>query len=183
MAFLSDTLARVKPSPTIAVTTKAAQLKAEGKDVIGLGAGEPDFDTPQNIKDAAKRAIDQGKTKYTDVDGIPELKQAICAKFKRENGLTYTPAQVTVGTGGKQTLYNTLMATYNQVDEETILSTLPLAKPVRVVVRATVNTGANRGRAGILVTALRFTHEPPRDSYPLSVTVHRDSRQSKKLTM
>ncbi|HQY44810.1 MAG TPA: aminotransferase class I/II-fold pyridoxal phosphate-dependent enzyme, partial [Paracoccaceae bacterium] len=88
MAFLSDTLARVKPSPTIAVTTKAAQLKAEGKDVIGLGAGEPDFDTPQNIKDAAKRAIDQGKTKYTAVDGIPELKQAICAKFKRENGLT-----------------------------------------------------------------------------------------------
>ena len=117
MAFLSDTLARVKPSPTIAVTTKAAQLKAEGKDVIGLGAGEPDFDTPQNIKDAAKRAIDQGKTKYTAVDGIPELKAAICAKFKRENGLTYTPAQVTVGTGGKQTLYNALMATCNPGDE------------------------------------------------------------------
>ena len=117
MAFLSDTLARVKPSPTIAVTTKAAQLKAEGKDVIGLGAGEPDFDTPQNIKDAAKRAIDAGKTKYTAVDGIPELKQAICAKFQRENGLTYTPAQITVGTGGKQTLYNALMATCNPGDE------------------------------------------------------------------
>lgn len=117
MAFLSDTLARVKPSPTIAVTTKAAQLKAEGKDVIGLGAGEPDFDTPQNIKDAAKRAIDAGKTKYTAVDGIPELKQAICAKFRRENGLDYTPAQITVGTGGKQTLYNALMATCNPGDE------------------------------------------------------------------
>ncbi|SEM98522.1 aspartate aminotransferase [Gemmobacter aquatilis] len=117
MAFLSDTLARVKPSPTIAVTTKAAELKAAGKDVIGLGAGEPDFDTPQNIKDAAKRAIDQGKTKYTAVDGIPELKKAICAKFLAENGLTYQPNQVSVGTGGKQILYNALMATCNKGDE------------------------------------------------------------------
>jgi aspartate aminotransferase len=117
MAFLSDTLARVKPSPTIAVTTKAQQLKAEGRDVIGLGAGEPDFDTPQNIKDAAKRAIDAGKTKYTAVDGIPELKAAICSKFLRENGLTYTPSQVSVGTGGKQILYNALMATCNPGDE------------------------------------------------------------------
>ena len=117
MAFLSDTLARVKPSPTIAVSTKAAELKAAGRDIIGLGAGEPDFDTPQNIKDAAKRAIDAGKTKYTAVDGIPELKAAICSKFLRENGLTYTPAQVTVGTGGKQILYNALMATCNPGDE------------------------------------------------------------------
>jgi len=117
MAFLSDTLARVKPSPTIAVTTKANELKAAGKDVIGLGAGEPDFDTPQNIKDAAKAAIDAGKTKYTAVDGIPELKKAICAKFARENGLTYQPNQVTVGTGGKQILYNALMATCNPGDE------------------------------------------------------------------
>ncbi len=120
MAFLSDTLSRVKPSPTIAVTTKAAELKAAGKDVIGLGAGEPDFDTPQNIKDAAKAAIDAGKTKYTAVDGIPELKKAICAKFKRDNGLDYTPAQVTVGTGGKQVLYNALMATLNPGDEVVI---------------------------------------------------------------
>ncbi|MGY6695301.1 MAG: pyridoxal phosphate-dependent aminotransferase [Roseinatronobacter sp.] len=120
MAFLSDTLARVKPSPTIAVTTKAAELKAEGRDVIGLGAGEPDFDTPQNIKDAAKAAIDAGKTKYTAVDGIVELKKAICAKFKRDNGLDYTPAQVTVGTGGKQVLYNALMATLNPGDEVVI---------------------------------------------------------------
>jgi aspartate aminotransferase len=117
MAFLSDTLARVKPSPTIAVTTKAAQLKAEGKDVIGLGAGEPDFDTPENIREAGKRAIDSGKTRYTAVDGIPELKAAICAKFLKENGLTYTPAQVSVGTGGKQILYNALMATCNPGDE------------------------------------------------------------------
>jgi aspartate aminotransferase len=117
MAFLSDTLARVKPSPTIAVTNKARELAAAGKDVIGLGAGEPDFDTPQNIKDAAKRAIDAGKTKYTAVDGIPELKAAICAKFERENGLKYTPAQVTVGTGGKQILYNALVATLNPGDE------------------------------------------------------------------
>ncbi|WP_374641995.1 pyridoxal phosphate-dependent aminotransferase [Tabrizicola sp.] len=117
MAFLSDTLARVKPSPTIAVTTKAQALKAEGKDVIGLGAGEPDFDTPENIREAAKRAIDAGKTRYTAVDGIPELKAAICAKFLRENGLTYTPQQVSVGTGGKQILYNALMATLNPGDE------------------------------------------------------------------
>ena len=120
MAFLSDTLSRVKPSPTIAVTTKAAELKAAGKDVIGLGAGEPDFDTPANIKDAAKAAIDGGKTKYTPVDGIPELKKAICAKFKRDNGLDYSPAQVTVGTGGKQVLYNALMATLNPGDEVVI---------------------------------------------------------------
>ena len=117
MAFLSDTLTRVKPSPTIAVTTKAAELKAAGRDIIGLGAGEPDFDTPQNIKDAAKRAIDAGRTKYTAVDGIPELKAAICGKFLCENGLTYTPNQISVGTGGKQILYNALMATCNPGDE------------------------------------------------------------------
>ncbi len=117
MPFLSETLARVKPSPTIAVTTKAQALKSEGKDVIGLGAGEPDFDTPENIRDAAKRAIDAGKTRYTPVDGIPELKAAICGKFLRENGLTYTPSQVSVGTGGKQILYNALMATCNPGDE------------------------------------------------------------------
>ncbi len=120
MSFLSDSLTRVKPSPTIAVTTKAQELKAAGKDVIGLGAGEPDFDTPQNIKDAAKAAIDAGKTKYTAPDGIPELKQAICAKLKRDNGLDYTPAQVSVGTGGKQILYNALMATLNPGDEVVI---------------------------------------------------------------
>ncbi len=117
MPFLSDTLARVKPSATIAVTNLAAELKATGKDVIGLGAGEPDFDTPQHIKDAAKAAIDGGKTKYTAVDGIPELKQAICAKFARDNGLSFGPGQVSVGTGGKQILYNALVSTLNPGDE------------------------------------------------------------------
>ncbi|WP_417248071.1 pyridoxal phosphate-dependent aminotransferase [Celeribacter sp.] len=120
MPFLSDTLSRVKPSPTIAVTNKARELKEAGKDVIGLGAGEPDFDTPENIKAAGIRAIEEGKTKYTAVDGIPELKEAICAKFKRDNGLDYTPAQVSVGTGGKQILYNALMATLNEGDEVVI---------------------------------------------------------------
>ncbi len=120
MSFLSETLSRVKPSPTIAVTQKAAELKRAGKDVIGLGAGEPDFDTPENIKTAAKAAMDAGKTKYTAPDGIPELKEAICAKFKRDNKLDYTPAQVSVGTGGKQILYNALMATLNEGDEVVI---------------------------------------------------------------
>ena len=117
MTFLSATLDRVKPSPTIAVTTKAQELKAAGRDVIGLGAGEPDFDTPDNIKAAGIAAIEAGKTKYTAVDGIPELKKAICAKFARDNDLTYTPDQVTVGTGGKQVLYNAFMATLNTGDE------------------------------------------------------------------
>ncbi len=120
MKLLSETLDRVKPSPTIAVTNKAAELKAAGRDIIGLGAGEPDFDTPQHIKDAAVVAIALGKTKYTAVDGIPELKQAICAKFKRDNGLDYTPSQVSVSSGGKQVLYNALMATLNEGDEVVI---------------------------------------------------------------
>ncbi len=120
MSFLSATLARVKPSPTIAVTTKAAELKAAGRDIIGLGAGEPDFETPQNIKDAAVAAIAAGKTKYTAVDGIPELKRAICEKFRRENGLDYRTTQISVGTGGKQILYNALMATLNPGDEVVI---------------------------------------------------------------
>lgn len=117
MPFLADRLSRIKPSPTIAVTTKAAELKAAGRDVIGLGAGEPDFDTPPNIKAAAVKAIERGETKYTAVDGTPALKQAICAKFKRENGLDYKPNQISVGTGGKQVLYNALMATLNPGDE------------------------------------------------------------------
>jgi aspartate aminotransferase len=117
MSFLSAALDRVKPSATIAVTDKARELKAAGRNVIGLGSGEPDFDTPANIKLAAIHAIEAGKTKYTAVDGIPELKQAIIAKFQRENGLTYTPKQIIVGTGGKQVLYNALVATLNPGDE------------------------------------------------------------------
>ena len=114
---VSDALRRIKPSPTIAVTQKARELKAAGRDIISLGAGEPDFDTPDFIKEAAIRAIQDGKTKYTDVDGIPELKQAICAKFQRENGLAYQPNQVNVSPGGKAVIYNAFMATLNPGDE------------------------------------------------------------------
>jgi len=120
MGFFADSLNRIQPSATIAVSTKARQLKAQGRDIISLSAGEPDFDTPENIKEAAIRAMKEGKTKYTDVDGIPELKTAIVEKFKRENGLEYKTSQVTVGTGGKQVLYNALMATINPGDEVVI---------------------------------------------------------------
>ena len=117
MSFLADNLSRVKPSPTIAVTQKAAELKRAGKDIIGLGAGEPDFDTPENIKEAAIKAISLGKTKYTAPDGMPELKEAISRKFKRDNALEYSPEQISIGTGGKQILYNALMTTLNPGDE------------------------------------------------------------------
>jgi aspartate aminotransferase len=117
MGFFADSLNRIQPSQTIAVATKARELQAEGRDIIGLAAGEPDFDTPQNIKDAAIRALQEGKTKYTDVDGIPELKEAIVGKFKRENGLEYKRSQISVGTGGKQVLFNALLATINPDDE------------------------------------------------------------------
>ncbi len=117
MSIISNNLKRIKPSPTIAVTQKARELRAAGKDVIGLGAGEPDFDTPDNIKNAAIKAIRSGDTKYTAVDGTPALKKAIISKFKRENKLKYTLDQITVGTGGKQVLYNTFMATLNKGDE------------------------------------------------------------------
>jgi aspartate aminotransferase len=149
MKLLSDTLDRVKPSPTIAVTNKAAEMKAAGHDVIGLGAGEPDFDTPQHIKDAAVVAISMGKTKYTAVDGIAELKQAICAKFKRDNDLAYTPAQVSVSSGGKQVLYNALMATLNEGDEVIIPAPYWVSYPdmvlltggTPVIVQASLQTG------------------------------------------
>ncbi len=117
MSIVSNNLKRIKPSPTIAVSTKAREMREAGKDVIGLGAGEPDFDTPNNIKDAAIEAIKKGDTKYTAVDGTPALKEAIIQKFQRENNLTYTAEQITVGTGGKQVLYNTFMATLNKGDE------------------------------------------------------------------
>ncbi len=117
MGFLAESLSRIKPSPTIAVSQKARELKAAGRDVISLGAGEPDFDTPDNIKQAAIEAIRRGETKYTAVDGIPQLKEAIVEKFRRDNGLAYETAQITVGTGGKQVLYNAFMATLNPGDE------------------------------------------------------------------
>ena len=117
MSIISDSLKRIKPSPTIAVTQKAKELKAAGKDVIGLGAGEPDFDTPNNIKDAAIKAIKDGHTKYTTVDGTRALKEAIVNKFKRENSLNYSIDQITVGAGGKHVIYNLMMATLNKGDE------------------------------------------------------------------
>jgi aspartate aminotransferase len=119
-SILSSSLARIKPSPTIAVTNLARELQAQGRDVIGLGAGEPDFDTPDHIKEAAIAAIRRGETKYTAVDGTPALKRAIAAKFARENGLAYDPSEITVGTGGKQVLYNALMATLDPGDEVVI---------------------------------------------------------------
>ena len=117
MSIVSNSLKRIKPSPTIAVTSKAREMRAAGKDVIGLGAGEPDFDTPDNIKEAAIKAIKKGDTKYTAVDGTPALKKAIQAKFSRENNLSYELDQISVGTGGKQVLYNAFMATINKGDE------------------------------------------------------------------
>ena len=134
MAFLADALSRVKPSATIAVSQKARELKAAGRDVIGLGAGEPDFDTPDNIKAAAIDAIKRGETKYTPVAGIPPLREAIANKFKRENGLDYDPSQVIVGTGGKQILFNALMATLNEGDEVIIPAPFWVSYPEMVAI-------------------------------------------------
>jgi aspartate aminotransferase len=117
MAFLSDALGRVAPSATVAISQKARELARAGRDVIALSAGEPDFDTPQHVKDAAKRAMDEGKTKYTNVDGIPELKEAVAAKFRRDNGLEVTAADCFVSSGGKQIIFNALLATLNPGDE------------------------------------------------------------------
>ena len=117
MGIVSNSLKRIKPSPTLAVTQKARELKAANKDVIGLGAGEPDFDTPDNIKRAAIEAINKGDTKYTAVDGTPVLKKAIVNKFKKENNLDYLPEQISVGTGGKQIIFNAILATVNLGDE------------------------------------------------------------------
>ena len=134
MAFLSKAIGRVKPSPTIAISTLAQTMKAQGKDVIGLAAGEPDFDTPDNIKNAAKEAISKGKTKYTAPDGIPELKAAVCDKFQRENGLIYTPSQVSISTGGKQVLFNALMATLDPGDEVIIPAPYWVSYPDMVLI-------------------------------------------------
>jgi aspartate aminotransferase len=149
MSILSATLARVKPSPTIAMSMKAAEMKAAGRDVISLSAGEPDFDTPAHIREAGKRAIDEGHTRYTAVDGIPELKAAIAEKFRRENGLDYAASEVTVGTGGKVVIYNALMATLNPGDEVIIPAPywvsypdmVALAGGTPVIVPAPMQTG------------------------------------------
>ena len=134
MAFLADALDRVKPSATIAVSQKARELKAKGRDVIGLGAGEPDFDTPDNIKEAAVAAIARGETKYTPISGIPQLRQAIADKFKRENNLDYKPEETIVGTGGKQVLFNAFMATLNEGDEVVIPAPYWVSYPEMVAI-------------------------------------------------
>ena len=147
--FLSESLGRIQPSPTIAVTQKARELKAAGRDVIGLGAGEPDFDTPDNIKDAAIAAIKRGETKYTAVEGIPELRKAIAAKFKRENGLDYTPSQTFVAAGGKAVIFNAMLATLNPGDEVICIAPYWVSYPdivllaggVPVVVEAKIEDG------------------------------------------
>ena len=149
MSQLAHRLDRIQPSPTIAITAKARALKAAGRDIIGLAAGEPDFDTPTHICEAAKAAIDRGDTRYTDVDGTPALKQAIVEKFKRENGLTYTADQITVGTGGKQVLYNALMATLNPGDEVIVPAPYWVSYPDMVNLAegtpVIVNCGENSG--------------------------------------
>ena len=149
MSFLSATLSRVKPSPTVGMTGKVAELRAAGKDIIALEAGQPDFDTPEHIKDAAKAAMDAGQTKYTTVDGTLELKQAIAAKFQRDNNLSYQPNQISVSTGGKQVLFNAFMATLNAGDEVIIPAPhwvsypdmVLLAGGTPVIVEAGVETG------------------------------------------
>ncbi|MGE0563086.1 MAG: pyridoxal phosphate-dependent aminotransferase [Pseudolabrys sp.] len=155
MAFLADHLKRIKPSPTIAVTDKARALKAAGRNVIGLGAGEPDFDTPDNIKEAAIKAIKSGKaSKYTQVDGMAELKEAVAAKFKRENGLTYKTSQITVGAGGKQVLYNAFMATLNPGDEVIIPAPYWVSYPDMVLLAGGTPVAVVAGMAqGFKVTA------------------------------
>ena len=148
MSIISDSLKRIKPSPTIAVTQKAKELKAAGKDVIGLGAGEPDFDTPDNIKKAAIDAIQAGDTKYTAVDGTKDLIEAIVKKFKRENNLNYTTDQITVGAGGKHVIYNLMMATLNKGDEVIIPAPYWVSYPDIVLL-----AGANP-----IVIAVSYTH-------------------------
>ncbi|MEG9884742.1 MAG: pyridoxal phosphate-dependent aminotransferase [Hyphomicrobiales bacterium] len=154
MGLIADRLEGIKPSPTLAITQKARDLKAAGRDVISLGAGEPDFDTPDHIKAAAIAAIRRGETKYTAVDGIPELKQAIAAKFKRENALDYTPEQITVGNGGKQIIYNALMATLNSGDEVVIATPYWVSYPDMVLLADGVPVFAEtRLEAGFKLTA------------------------------
>lgn len=147
--LIAKRLDKIKPSATLALAAKAQELKAQGKDVIGLAVGEPDFDTPDFIKDAAKKAMDQGKTKYTPVPGTPELRKAIAEKFKRENNLTYTPEQIIVSTGGKQVLYNAFMASLNAGDEVIIPAPYWLSYPEMVMLcegkPVIVNTTAASG--------------------------------------
>lgn len=149
MSIISKRLDAIKPSPTLAVSAKAAELKRKGVDVISLGAGEPDFDTPDNIKQAAIQGIKNGATKYTNADGTPELKQAVCDKFRRENGLTYVPEEVIIGTGGKQVIYNLFMATLDEGDEVIIPAPYWVSYPDMVLLAGgtsvTISSSMNTG--------------------------------------
>src|SRR5260370_7709399 len=146
MAFIANVLSRVKPSATIAATQKARDLKAQGREVISLSVGEPDFDTPDNIKQAAIEAIKRGETKYPPVLGIPPLREAIAAKFKRENGLDYKFSDTIVGTGGKQILYNAFLVTMNEGDEVIIPAPYWVSYPEMVLI--------NHGEPAILPTTI-----------------------------
>jgi aspartate aminotransferase len=165
MGFLSDALMRVQPSATVAITQKARELAREGRDVIALSAGEPDFDTPQHVKDAAIRAMAEGKTKYTNVDGIPELKEAVAAKFRRDNGLNVTAADCFVGSGGKQIIFNALLATLNPGDEVVVPVPFWVSYPeiVRlcgaepVLARADASTGFKLTPAALAAAITRRT--------------------------
>jgi aspartate aminotransferase len=149
MKLIADRLDRISPSLTIAMTAKARALKAAGKDVIGLSSGEPDFDTPRNVKDAAIAAIERGETKYTDVAGTAELRKAICTKFKRDSGIDYTPEEILVATGGKQVIFDALVATINPGDEAIIPAPcwvsypdiVALAEGTPVIVQCGQNSG------------------------------------------
>ena len=166
MSILSSSLARIKPSPTIAVTNLARELQAQGRDVIGLGAGEPDFDTPDHIKEAAIAAIRGGQTKYTAVDGTPALKQAIVAKFKRENGIDYRTDEITVGTGGKQVLYNALMATLEPGDEVVIPAPYWVSYPDMVLLAGGTPVFVSCPRADRLQAAARGSGRGDRAARP-----------------
>ena len=149
MTFLAERLSRIKPSPTIAVSQKARELKAAGRDVIGLGAGEPDFDTPDNIKDAAIAAIKRGETKYTNVDGTDALKAAISGKFKRENQLEYQAEQISVSAGGKQVIFNALLATVEPGDQVVFCGGRGgSSTPANAPAEAPVGAGASSPAAG-----------------------------------
>ena len=167
--FFADSVNRISPSQTIGMATKARELKAKGRDVISLSAGEPDFDTPDNIKEAAIRALKEGKTKYTDVDGIPELKAAIVGKFKRENGLDYKPSQISVGTGGKQVLYNALLCTLNPGDEVVIPAPCRCRRAVVARLFAASSTGSTQREPRHVSRLPRAAHASRRGSRPRSI--------------
>lgn len=162
MTTLSSRLLHVKPSPTIAMTNRAQELAAQGRDIISLSAGEPDFDTPEHIREAAKTAIDQGHTRYTAVDGMPALKKAVAAKFARENGLDYAPSQITVSTGGKQILFNALMATVDEGAEVIIPSPYWVSYPDMVTLAG--------GTPVILPTTLEDGFKPRPEALEAAIT-------------